>query len=46
MANTKSEAISQAAIEKRFTAALGRALTTPHKPQAAQPKGKKKKPSR
>lgn len=37
-------------IETRFNAALGRALTTPHKPQAAtkvaKPKTKKKKPSR
>ena len=32
--------------EKRFTAALGRALTTPHKPHKPIKKAKKKKPSR
>ena len=43
---------SKAETERRFTAALGRALTTPHKPQAAldpkaaKAKGKKKKPAK
>ena len=47
-----SEKLTALETEKRFTAALGRALTTPHKPQAAldpkvaKAKAKKKKPSR
>jgi hypothetical protein len=42
MKKNSDDQLSKAETEQRFTAALSRALTTPHKPQKAKPKSSKK----